>query len=383
MKVLLIILLVVNYGNSFAEAGEEDRKTVYKPTLTIVNQQLGNQTVAIRIYNYGSRKDVVMIHLHGNEKTSLLAGMQWLKANGGLLIKIENGDNRNILFQIDNADFQFDPNHIFSIHGIRNDFVNNTTGLPKAIEATQKLAKKILSFIPAKPSIIVALHNNFNGDFSIDSYLKGRERARDAAKVYKNPLIDADDIFLTTDAVLYRQLSSGGFNTILQNANTVKKDGSLSVYFHERKIRYLNCETEHGKQATYLQMLTAALKNIERKNSGEKLILYTCVDSFAILQTGMKIYMDSIYLGEIKSISFSKKDSATTGKFSWPERMESSDTITLQPVLNDDGKVILKIKSLSSSLPKKEKKVTKIYLSFIEEAKLEPTKVLSDSVIIE
>jgi hypothetical protein len=383
MKVLLTILLGFSYSNTFAVPDDDERKTIYKPILTVFNQQLGNQTVPIKIYNYGTRKDVVMIHLHGNEKTSLLAGMQWLKSNGGLLIKIENGDNRNIPFQINGADFQFDPNHIFSIHGIKNDFVNNTTGLTKAIEETQKLAKKILSFVPSKPSIIVALHNNFNGDFSIDSYLKGRERARDAAKVNKNPSLDADDIFLTTDAVLYQQLSSGGFNTILQNANTVKKDGSLSVYFHEKKIRYLNCETEHGKQATYLQMLTAALKNIERKNSGEKLILYSCIDSLAILQAGMKIYKDSIFMGEVKSISYSKKDSATTGKFSWPEKMETADTITLQPKLNENGKVILKIKSSSGTSSKSEKQVIKIYLNFIEEDKIEPTKTFTDSTIIE
>ncbi len=381
MKRLLAILLVINYNTSFAFIEDNEPNTIYKPTLTVVNQQLGNQTIPIKIYNYGNRKDVVMIHLHGNEKTSLLAGIQWLKSNGGLLIKIENGDNRNIIFQINGAEFQFDPNHIFSIHGIKNDFANNKISLLAAIEATQKLAKKILSIIPPKPSIIVALHNNFNGDFSINSYLKGHERAIDAAKVYKNSTQDADDIFLTTDAVMYQHLSSSGYNTILQNAKTVKKDGSLSVYFHERKIRYLNCETEHGKQATYLEMLNAALKNIERVNSGEQLLLYSCIDSLVILQTGINIYKDSQYMGAIKSISYSKTDSAVTGKFSWPEKNEPADTLILQTMLNENGKVFFKIKSASKTFLKKEKQPVILQLSLTETDKTVPTKPATDTAV--
>ena len=307
MKSLFIFLLLFCYGIAGGETGEDDNKTLYAPVINVVQHKLGNVTIPLKIYRYGSRKDVVMINLHSNEKTSVLAAMQWLKHNGGLLIKIENGDNRHIVFEIDTAIFQVDPNHIFSVKGIKNDYVNNIYQLEKAISETQKFAKKILSLIPANPSIVVALHNNFNGDYSIDSYLKGRERATDASRVYKNPAQDADDIFLTTDATLFKQLSDDGFNTILQNAKTVKRDGSLSVYFHEKKIRYLNCETEHGKQGVYYQMLSGAMKYIERRNNNERLVAYKCFDSLFLLEKGTALYKDSIYKGEIKSVYRLKK----------------------------------------------------------------------------
>ena len=45
----------------------------------------------------------------------------------------------------------------------------------------------------------------------------------------------------------------------------VQQDGSLSVYFGEKNIRYLNCETEHKKVRQYEEMITVALKHISQK----------------------------------------------------------------------------------------------------------------------
>jgi len=51
----------------------------------------------------------------------------------------------------------------------------------------------------------------------------------------------------------------------LQKKNTAYKDGSLSVYCGEKNIRYLNCETEHGKTSQYNAMILAANKYVRRE----------------------------------------------------------------------------------------------------------------------
>ena len=381
LKNIFTILLSFFSLLVLAHKDDETNKASFSPVLNVVTFQLGNKTISIKTYQYGIRKDVVMINLHGNEKTSLLAAMQWLKANGGLLIKLENGDQRNISFNLDTAAFQFDPNHIFSAEGIRNDFVNNKHQLAKASSLTQKLGKKILSLIPENATILVALHNNFDGDYSINSYLKGHERAMDALKVFKNPARDEDDIFLTTNAGFYQQLSAEGYNTILQNARTVKKDGSLSVYYKDKKTIYLNCETEHDKNALYLQMLNSAMNYIERRSNNEMLLVYTCADTLGLLQKSMAIYQDSLYMGEIKSAYRSKDGSLTTGKFSWPEKTKTAEKLVLNTVIGNDGKPVCIIQSMVPVTGKKETTTVQIELVNIGPAKDEKAKELVDSTI--
>ena len=78
-------------------------------------------------------------------------------------------------------------------------------------------------------------------------------------KIYLNPQEDADDFFLTTDGNLYDKLTEKGFNTVLQDNKNCTEDGSLSVYCGKRNIRYVNCETEHGKQEQYFKMMKSLL----------------------------------------------------------------------------------------------------------------------------
>jgi len=369
MKTLLTLLLAYCCSVSLASPGEEDMKNNFLPIVTVVKQPLGNKIVTIKTYRYGSRKDVVMINLHSNENASLLAALQWLKTNGGLLIKIENGDERYLTFQIDTASFIIDPNHIFSAAGIKIDFENNKHHVTKAIAEAQSLAKKILSLIPQNPTLVVALHNNFNGGFGIDDYLPKHERSRDAALTNRNQALDGDDFFLTTDPKLYKQLEANGYNIVLQKLKTVKRDGSLSVYFHEKNMAYLNCETEHGKQSTYLQMLTKALSYIERRNNNERLLAYRCSDSLGLLQKGISIYKDSNYIGEIKSCYRLKDSVSVTGKFSLPIKMKASENLELQAKTDENGKTILNLKTMTGSAIKSDKqKVTlNIYIAVMAE----------------
>jgi len=234
------------------------------PRETTIYYKLGDRNIVIKTFEYGDAKDHIMINLHADEITSVTAAHKFLETNSGLLIKIENGNKRNIRFGLGIQKYSFDPNGMFSKEGIIKSLKENGNSSDIAVLEIEKFAERILQLVPENSSCIISLHNNTDGQYSVTSYLQGNEKETDAKKVYVNPLQDADDFFLTTDSTLYRQLAAEKYNCILQDNENATKDGSLSVYCGEKKMSYLNCETQQGKTEQYLEMLMIAKKSIEK-----------------------------------------------------------------------------------------------------------------------
>lgn len=243
-----------------------------QPNISITEKtifyKLAENTIPIRIQQYGERTDIVFINLHDDETTSVDAARRILDELGGMLIKIENNAQRNIRFRLGQNIYKVDPNRIFSKEGIKKSLeqLGRTSG--KAIDEASKFGERILELMPAQAECIIALHNNTPGFFSAIEYAPGNKRAADSKTVYINPEQDADDFFLTTDDLLYEKLAEKGYNTILQDNKNCTEDGSLSVYCGKRNIRYVNCETEHGKSDQYYQMMQSLFAVIN--SSSEK-----------------------------------------------------------------------------------------------------------------
>ena len=226
---------------------------------------LAGNIVPIKIKQYGERTDVVFISLHDDETTSVDAAKRVLEEYGGLLIEVENNAQRNIRFKIGRYFFKVDPNRIFSEEGIKKSLerLGRTSG--KAVYEVEKLGQRIIQLIPEKTRCIISLHNNTPGFFSVMEYTAGNKRSVDSKKVYINTEQDADDFFLTTDNILYEKLADKGFNTILQDNKNCTDDGSLSVYCGRKNISYVNCETEHGKNEQYYEMLNALMVSLQQR----------------------------------------------------------------------------------------------------------------------
>lgn len=236
---------------------------VAQPEISITEKtifyKLAENTIPIRIQQYGDGSNIVFINLHDDEITSVDAARRILEEHGGMLIEIENNAQRNIRFRLGQHFYKIDPNRIFSKEGIKKSLEQLGRTSAKAIDEASKLGDRILELIPAGNECIIALHNNTPGLFSALEYTNGNKRAADSKTVYINPEQDADDFFLTTDNALYEKLAGKGYNTILQDNKNCTEDGSLSVYCGKKNIRYVNCETEHGKTEQYYQMIKALL----------------------------------------------------------------------------------------------------------------------------
>jgi hypothetical protein len=218
---------------------------------------LAGNIVPIKIQQYGERNDLVFINLHDDEITAVDAAKRALEENGGVLIGIENNAQRNIRFRLGRYFYKVDPNAIFSEEGIKKSLEQFGRTSDKAVNEVEKLGQRIIKLIPGNAQCIIALHNNTPDLYSVTEYAAGNKRAGDSKKVYINDKQDTDDFFLTTDNSLYEKLAEKGYNTILQDNKNCTDDGSLSVYCGKEKIRYINCETEHGKTGQYYEMLKA------------------------------------------------------------------------------------------------------------------------------
>jgi hypothetical protein len=263
LPIILLLILASAAGQASVSPGIEKPLI---PRVTTIPYQLGDRILQIKTYQYGAVKDLVYINLHDDEVTAVNGARKILEKKGGFLIRIENYRTRNIKFRLDGKYYTIDPNRMFSRTGIIHSLIIFGKTSDKAIDEVERFANRILQLIPSHPSYVIALHNNSNGRYSINSFLPGGVHEKDAKLLYINPEQDADDIFLTTDSVLFHQLVDEKYNAVLQDNEKAKKDGSLSIYCGEKNIRYVNCETEHGRQEQYDEMIVSASNHITGSN---------------------------------------------------------------------------------------------------------------------
>lgn len=230
----------------------------YIPVTKTWFYQLGDRNIPVQVMQFGPATGIVCINLHDNESTSVSAATSVLEETGGTLIKIENNNERLIRFRLKGHNYVFDPNRMFSKKGIAASLKKTGRSKTEAVLAIDRFAKQVLNMIP-ESDWLIALHNNTDGNYSVNSYLPGHEYDVDALDVIKQEDQDEDDIIFTTDSTLFKKAGELGFNSILQDNINANQDGSLSVFYGNMGRRYVNIETETGKEELYRKMLGIVL----------------------------------------------------------------------------------------------------------------------------
>lgn len=340
MKTILIVALLAFSAAATAVAGVPR----FEPITTTIPHRIGETVVLIKVTRYGSETSKVFINLHADEMTSVQAATRMLEEEGGMLIRIDNNRKRNIRFRLGGRYYQFDPNRIFSREGIGQTLRQLGATSPAAINAVDGFAQRLLQLIPSSAKYVVALHNNTEGKFGVSSYLPGADRQLDARKVYADSLQDDDDIYFTTDSLLYERLAAKRYNTILQDNLNVKRDGSLSVYCGERNIPYLNCETQHGKVQQYAEMIRFASRQISAMWE-EDWFDYTTDSTLAlVVYPGMSIYADDRVVGRLVSAAVSEDRTMAYGRLAMAKENRMLDNMQIGAVPDGDTlKLVLKV----------------------------------------
>ena len=167
---------------------------------------------------------------------------------GGCAVELKYGLVRNIDFLDDLKEFSFDPNRMFTDDGAYLGLAKDSGPLiPDSLpDKVRKLGDEVLKFIHADSlGVIIALHNNYEGGFSIFSYIKGNYLENTASDVFINPDMDPDNFVFVTDRRFFDFLKERQINVVLQSL-TAPDDGSLSIYSMRANIPYANIEAQHG-----------------------------------------------------------------------------------------------------------------------------------------
>lgn len=235
-----------------------------EPAISIIPFTLGDSTISISIRSYSTDTTLFFIQVHHNEITAQKATDKCLQKNGGIFLSVENNESRLIQFPLHLKKYTFDPNRIFTPVGLKTNLQLFNSYSPLAVQQVAQFSSQLLSLIPQQ-GIVVAVHNNTNDGYSINSYIEKEKYASDAAQVHIEPNSDPDDFFITTDASLFKSLCRLQFNAVLINNATASDDGSLSKYFGIMNRPYVNIEAEHNHLEIQTIMIQSLI-NIIKKN---------------------------------------------------------------------------------------------------------------------
>lgn len=249
----IILLLPCLWISVFCSSQTDS--SLYTAVTTSYYFNWGKDSTEILVSEYGSRRGLVMVHLHDDEVSSAEAAKKILAKTGGLLLELQNNGKRLVSFRKRGKRFQFDPNRIFTGKGrSQNLHFLNKTVTPQAVSSVKSFSAFILKKIPKSVVTLVAVHNNQNGNYSINSYKSGT-RSRNVLKWYRNPKRDPDDFFIVNNNEMFRRIKKRGFNAVLQNSVNAIDDGSLSIYYGKKNLVYVNIEAEKGNLDEQVEML--------------------------------------------------------------------------------------------------------------------------------
>ncbi len=229
------------------------------------DHQVGNSLVQTVLYR-AEGSDLLLLNLHENEHTSVEAGLHLIRRKGGEVLMLRHSGKRMISFHFDNRPFEFDPNRMFTDGGAQKTLSAESPAPEGAIRIVRNFATNVLnSYHLNRQSIIVTLHNNSEGSYSVLSYLPGGEYELDASQVYVNRRRDPDDFYFVTTKAFFDGLKDRGFNVVLQNNRFATDDGSLSVLAGLKGIPYVNVEAQLGHLKEQEKMLGAVFKLISSR----------------------------------------------------------------------------------------------------------------------
>ncbi|MEO6130288.1 MAG: hypothetical protein ABIQ02_00465 [Saprospiraceae bacterium] len=206
---------------------------------------------------------VLMYNMHDNENTAAISGRIMAVKYGGQYMELEHSGDRNITFLYETDTISIDPNRIYTNTGIWLQLAKNNIEDTSAFNEIAIWRDSLLSILNLNSrTLVIALHNNTNENYSFSSYTFGGEYAKEADTTYQGAIKDMDDFYFVTDPGIFEVLATGRYHVVLQANETMTDDGSLSVYCAQNGIRYVNIEAQQGRLLRQIKMLIFAFQHL-------------------------------------------------------------------------------------------------------------------------
>src|SRR3989344_5202405 len=147
---------------------------------------LGDSAITVWVMDSGA--GLAFFAPHDNENTSAAATMEYVGANGGRLVQLTHSGERNVTFTHNGETYVFDPNRMFTDTGIEATLkLEGKTYSAEAHKMVRAFAGEVVKHVlqqVKEGQLIIAVHNNTNGRYSIESYKPGGEFVKEASYVF-------------------------------------------------------------------------------------------------------------------------------------------------------------------------------------------------------
>ena len=244
----------------FVAAGDKPQVTL---RLKQVAFRVGESKLLAQERRFG-RGGLTLVNLHDDEQASVEAAVQVLQDRGGRLVELMHSGKRRVEFSWQGKNYHFDPNRIFSPAGVRLTLRGDEPIPEGAYAAVETFAKDFIDYFRLdKQSVLIALHNNDEGSFSIRSYEPGAVYQADTARLHLEPGADPDDFCFVTEERVFLELQRRKMNVVLQDNTIRRDDGSLSVFSGRKSISYINVEAEPEHLQEQKRMLETAIEILQ------------------------------------------------------------------------------------------------------------------------
>jgi hypothetical protein len=226
---------------------------------------VGASVVSLELLDY-SNNDLLFVNLHNNEVTSIQAIKQVLLNPSAKYLGILSGGTREVNLSENGRTITFDPNRIYTKTGIEKTLKNYHCNTDSNFKVVEMFSKELLKYF-SKAKLLVAVHNNSDGGFSINSILKDMKTKKDAKEIFVNPNNDEDDFYYVTEKSKFDYFKIKGYNVVLQDNKHVENDGSLSVYCGRKNISYINIECQNNHLDEQIKMIQEIYKGFVDVNN--------------------------------------------------------------------------------------------------------------------
>ena len=139
--ILIIIFSIfispISYGRSYI---------ILNDTNLIIKKipfKLGDSTIYAVMYKLGT-DEVVYFNMHDDENTAVEAAKRTIKRYGGCFVELKAQGTRLITFSKDKQSYTFDPNRVFTEHGVEETLKKNGKYSETAKEILMQYAKDLI-----------------------------------------------------------------------------------------------------------------------------------------------------------------------------------------------------------------------------------------------
>ncbi|MFO7721662.1 MAG: hypothetical protein R6V49_00410 [Bacteroidales bacterium] len=206
-------------------------------------------------WHQSNKASLMFLVIHDDENTSSEVGFAQMKRFDASLVEMKNDGKYLFNLISDSVSYLFNPNRIFCLNGIENTLLQYGPCADHVASGIHLFAQQVAGAFFLRPDFIVALHNNRNNGFSINSYLTDSLLISTVDSVFVNPEKDPDNFFYVNDPEHFTIIRRKGYNVVMQSEKPLYDDGSLSYWCHRMKIPYVNIEAEHGHHEEQICML--------------------------------------------------------------------------------------------------------------------------------